>query len=100
MPDSIKTETRTSAERRVITVRVRKKRKTTQQGNSFAMLIRGSADKKEDAAVQRRKSTIIRSNLERRKPVAPVARVRRIQPAAAIATAISAPAIECGAKRT
>jgi hypothetical protein len=57
----------------------------------------GSADKNAEATVHMKKHKMGRSSRERRIPVVLEAIVLNSQPPAAIASEISAPAIECGA---
>jgi hypothetical protein len=54
----------------------------------------GSAERRDELAVHKKNKRIKRSNLERRNPRLPVARVRTSQPTAAIAMEISEAAIE------
>lgn len=65
---------------------------------SFAMLIRGSSEAKDEATVHRKNSQIGRSKGVRRRPVFLLESVRTSHPAATMANEISPAAIECGAK--
>jgi len=58
------------------------------------MLMRGSSERKQEATVQRKNNRMGRSNRVRRTPVERVAIVRVNQPPAAMASEISAAAIE------
>jgi len=73
---------------------------THHDASSFGILIEGSVDNRAEAKVQRSKSTMMRSNFDRQRPVSLVAMLLNVQPGIAIPTPIALPATEWGAKAT